>query len=363
MAARALILGGLLQSIVGGATTTGDPAVVAIAHREIACGTGPTVVCTGVVVAPRVVLTAAHCMGGRATRGEFEVIVGSTATAPTSVIIVQSVQLDPAYDGSTGDHDLAVLLLAEDSGVTPIAKPTGSVADLTAGATLRAVGFGFTAAGANDPGTKRDGTMALATVSPARFDATPSPAMTCTADSGGPVFATISATEQLVGITSRGDAGCAANAVNARVDVVQSSLVDPQISASASAPAGWPSTIPFPVTSCTVDAECPALMSCNDQGHCQFAWLGDGTFSGSCATDSDCGGARCARVWPTGSDACHCFAEANPPGSEGPTDQMHDPTGCGCASGGDASGLLLVLLALARTTQRKLFHARDQRRA
>jgi hypothetical protein len=359
VAALTLIVAGLWQSIVGGAPTTGDPAVVAIAHREISCGTGPTVVCSGVVVAPRVVLTAAHCMNGPTTRGAFEVIVGSTATAPTKVIVVQSVVLDAAYDMATGDHDLAVLLLAEDAGVSPIAKPTGSVADLAANATLRAVGFGFTGPAANDPGTKRDGTMALGTVSSARFDATPSPAMTCTADSGGPVFATIAASEQLVGITSRGDGGCAVNAVNARVDVAQSSLVDPQISAAAYAPAGWPSSIPFAVPACSVDDECPALMTCNDQHHCAFSWLGDGTFGSTCTTDAECGSARCARVWPSGGDACHCFAEANPPGGDGTSEP---PEGC-CSSGGDASGVLLALIALARTTKRKLFHARDQRRA
>ncbi|HTL34050.1 MAG TPA: trypsin-like serine protease [Kofleriaceae bacterium] len=351
------------QAIVGGTATTGDPAVVAIAHRPIACGDMPVVTCSGVLVAPRVVLTAAHCVDPTAGRGTLEVIFGSDASAPSAVIVVQSAEVYSGYSATTGDGDLALLLLAEAAPVAPIDRPTGSVDDLTAGAALRAVGFGFTGPSANDPGTKREGTLTLGTVSAARFDAAPSPAMTCTADSGGPVFATTSNAEQLVGITSRGDPACAANAVNARVDVALVSFVDPFIAASASAPAGWPASLAVTASSCATDEECPALMTCNEQQRCTFSWLGDGSFGDACTTDAACGSARCVRVWPAGGDACHCFAGSiMPPGPDGMNDDS--PEGC-CSGGGDSlsGAALLLLVALARTAKRKLFHARDQRRA
>ena len=66
------------------------------------------------------------------------------------------------------------------------------------------------------------------------------------------------------------------------------------------------------------------------------------------------------RVWPSGADACHCFASAMmPPG--GDVSEPATDTGCGCASS-EPPGLLL-LLALAWAAQRVLLHARDQRRA
>jgi hypothetical protein len=226
---------------------------------------------------------------------------------------------------------------------------------LAGSAALRAVGYGVSAATAADPGTKRDGTLALAAVRPASFDATPSPAMTCVADSGGPVFAG----SDLVGLTSRGDAACTASAVNARVDVAQNAFIDPAVAAGSNATPGWPAQLTAIDTACTTDADCPALMTCNDQGRCGLAWLGAGTFGPACTTTC-AGDARCVRVWPTGADACHCFSASMMP--PGPDVASPSPGGCGCGSTDDPQSVL-VLIALAWAAQRVFLHARDQRRA
>ena len=84
--------------------------------------------CSGVVVAPRVVVTAAHCIAP----GAGTVDVG--ATRRSSARLGRSLLRRPAID-----HDLAALRLDRDADVTPIA-----IAAPLLGA-VRLVGFGATA--------------------------------------------------------------------------------------------------------------------------------------------------------------------------------------------------------------------------
>ena len=300
--------------IVNGTPTSGDEAVVALVARRTDCETAaPDVVCSGLLVAPRLVITAAHCVT-RARPGSLEVFHGQDVTGPGSFVVVSDLRTHPDYNPSTGERDVALLFLAEPSPVAPYPLPTATVADLTAGTSVRAVGFGVTSRTAQDPGIKREGTLELGAVREGSFDASPGPSLTCDFDSGGPVFGTIGSGEQLVGITSRGDVACQASAFQIRADVVLADFVVPAVDESNAAPIVGASDLPA---------------------------LGLGTLGAACDADAQCAGdATCARLWPSGTDACRCFTSSltMPPG---------DSDGCQANPGTSLGGALLVVLALA----------------
>lgn len=221
--------------IVSGMPSLGDDAVVAVVQRRPSCDEPPlAVTCSGVLVGPRLVVTAAHCIE-RARPDTIEVFVGHDVQGDGTFLGVSALRTDPGYDPMTGEHDIALVFLAEPSSVAPYALPTIALDTLAPGTPLRAVGFGVTARLAQDAGIKREGTLALGAVRAGSFDATPAPSLTCDIDSGGPLFAMLDGVEQLVGITVSGDVACETTAFQVRVDAV-AAYIAPAIDAANNAP-------------------------------------------------------------------------------------------------------------------------------
>jgi V8-like Glu-specific endopeptidase len=182
-------------------------------------GSGARKLCTAVLVHPRVLLTAAHCLPAD-PKAPVTVLEGPNAHAPTATFTSISTARNTTFF-STKDEieqngfDIGVVVLAKDlpgSDVKTGAKLTGlgSVLDSddqsfahTNGFTV--VGFGGSKSTAvdNTTGVKRSGETTLVELSPIEFSTDGPVSGISRGDSGGPAYITDSnGSRRLLGIAS-----------------------------------------------------------------------------------------------------------------------------------------------------------------
>lgn len=351
-----------VRPIVQGTDAPGDGAAVALIARRTRCaGEPPVLLCSGALIAPDVVLTAAHCLDVFGPEGPHEVYLGEvllphSEPAPRGRFArVARAVVHPDYDSRTHAHDAALLRLAAPVDVAPFPLPDAAGATLTAGASVRVVGYGDTKDVNAPSGRRRQGTLMVTQVEPAAFRARPSPSMSCVGDSGGPVLLRDGAREVLVGLTASGDVACRAEAFNVRVDALLDGFIRPFL-AQAPAPEEGPTLPPGNLcgAACTRDAECPSGLACvsaeGGPGRCMLPALQAGDYGEACADDAACGaGGLCARLEPEGEAACRCFTPcaAPPPDPEPvepPSGREDTSSGCASAPGSLLPGLLVLAL-------------------
>jgi secreted trypsin-like serine protease len=162
---------GAQASVVGGhgATIEEFPSLAYIEAHEGQTGFS----CTGTVVSPRVILTAAHCVEdlerGRFTAvGNYAVATGATApsqAAGENVFRVVETHVFPGFDPGNLHGDAGVLVLDRPTTAPPISLAGSADASLYAGGgTVQLAGWGLTRANAVDgPGSLRATAMVVQT--------------------------------------------------------------------------------------------------------------------------------------------------------------------------------------------------------
>jgi hypothetical protein len=305
-------------AVTAGTPISGEPAVVALVARRNRCTqTALDLICSGVLIGPRVVLTAAHCLEEMGATAGYEVVFGNDLAASTlTFVVVQSALKHPGYNPADRTHDAALLLLAEPADIAPVTLPAAKLTDAVVQKTARVVGFGRTAAQTSSGGIKRQGLMNVDTIDGSTLALTPNPGLPCTGDDGGPVYVQAQDGEVFAGIVSGLDPECETGASVTRVDALLETFIEPVLSEAAHAPPGWPpdaiSLRGLCKRNCSAEQKCPAALSCLPQGEngnqCTLYGLAPGEFTATCSRDDQCpGDLICARLWPHSIDACRCY--------------------------------------------------------
>lgn len=330
-----------------GAVDPADPATVALVAAPISCGAPLRVVCSGTLIAPRVVLTAAHCVTALPA-ADMLVHFGSDVASGQGVLVgVDHVIAHPDY--AAPDHDVGVVVLAEPAPMVPLAvlRPV-ALGPADVGAQVRIAGFGSDELGGL--GVKREGTAVITAVHARDFVIGAAPAMSCEGDSGGPVYITRNATEELAGITAFGDAQCKLSGTNMRVDTYDA-FIAPNLAASPPARPAFDSSADFCAASCSEDADCPLGMGCvpNPAGGmaCGLRGLPPGQLAGACGAGGECESGMCLSIGAS----CACYA---------PCAKPDDDDGCSAAPHGSGAAFGLIVLACGLVLRRSASRAPSQ---
>lgn len=191
------------QSIVGG-----DPASPSDYPATGVITAGTRLRCTGTLIAPDVVLTAAHCAEPPEI-GHLDFTLdpdlGDGITAPVRALVAhQHPDFDPSaryIDLTAARHDIGIVILTEPIEVRMERVDPSRV--LEPGVELGLCGYGRTEWTTAVAGAKRTATVMLDQLTSHEFATASVGPQPCGGDSGGPLFDQTGESQTIVGVVSR----------------------------------------------------------------------------------------------------------------------------------------------------------------